>query len=185
MPDTVPRHHIKPPAQFNAENKTVKWKLWRQMFENYMVASNYVTLADAEKRAVILANITPKYYEIFTALKSWYYLRRSNKGVGDLLRRALLEDVRSLQVQEAAAGDWAGRLYVCEHSYLSGTAVQLRRASRRGGQAAAHLGNSRAAHLPGATFDGRHRDFRKCAKAIETTGDEHLRSWGYVTGQQH
>ena len=84
----------------------------------------------------------------------WYYLRRSNKGVGDLLRRALLEDVRSLQLQEAAAGDGARRLYVCEHSHLSGTAVRLRRVSRRGGQAAAHLGNSRAAHLPGATFDG-------------------------------
>ena len=108
----------------------------------------------------------------------WYYLRRSNKGVGDLLRRALLEDVRSLQLQEAAAGDWAGRLYVCEHSYLSGRAVRLRRAKRRGGQAAAHLADSRAAHLPGATFNGRHRDFRKCAKASETTGDDRLRAGG-------
>ena len=114
-----------------------------------------------------------------------YYLRRSNIGVGDLLRRALLEDVRSLQLQEAAAGDGAGRLYVCQHSRISGTAVRLRRASRRGGQAAAHLGNPRAAHLPGATFDGRHRDFRKCAKASETTGDERLRAGGYVTGRQH
>ena len=115
----------------------------------------------------------------------WYYLRGSNKGVEDLLRRALLEDVRSLQLQEAAAGDCAGRLYNCEHSYLSATAKRFRRASRRGGQAAAHLGNSRAAYLQGATFDGRLRDFRKCAKASETTGDERLRAGGYVTGQQH
>ena len=115
----------------------------------------------------------------------WYYLRRSNKGVGDLLRRALLKDVRSLQLQEAAAGDGAGRLYVCEHSHHIGTAVRLRRASRRGDQAAAHLRNSRAAHLPGANFDGRHRDFRKCAKASETTVKERLRAGGYVTGQQH
>ena len=70
MPDTVLRHHIKPPAQFNPDDKTVKWKLWRQMFENYMVASNYATLEDAEKRAVLLANITPKCYEIFMTLNS-------------------------------------------------------------------------------------------------------------------
>ena len=115
----------------------------------------------------------------------WYDLRRSNKGVGDLLRRALLEDVRSLHLQEADAGDGPRRLYVCEHSHFSGTAVRLRRASQRGGQAAAHLGNPRAAHLPGATFDGRHRDFRKCAKASETTRDERLQAGGYVTGRQH
>ena len=113
----------------------------------------------------------------------WYYLRRSNKGVGDLLRRALLEDIPSLQLQEAAAGDGEGRPYVCEHSHLSSTAVRLRRASRRGGQALAHLGNPRAAHLPGSTFDGRHRDFRKGAKASKTTGDERLRAGGYVTGR--
>ena len=70
MPDTVLRHHIKPPAQFNPYDKTVNWKLWRQMFENYMVASNYATLEDAEKRAVLLANSTPKCYEIFTTLNS-------------------------------------------------------------------------------------------------------------------
>ena len=35
-----------------------------------MVASNYATLEDAEKRAVLLANITPKCYEIFTTLNS-------------------------------------------------------------------------------------------------------------------
>ena len=70
MPDTVFRHHIKPAAQFNPDDKTVKWKLWRQMFENYMVASNYATLEDAEKRAVLLANITPKCYEIFMTLNS-------------------------------------------------------------------------------------------------------------------
>ena len=70
MPDTVLRHHIKPPAQFNPDDKTVEWKLWRQMFENYLVASNYATLEDAEKRAVLLANITPKCYEIFTTLNS-------------------------------------------------------------------------------------------------------------------
>ena len=150
-----------------------------------MVASNYVTLEDAEKRAVLLANITPKLLRDLYDAEFDNYLRRNNKGVGDLLRRALLEDLRSVQLQEAAAGDWAGRLYVCEHSYLSGTAVRLRRASRRGGQAAAHLGTSPAAHLTGATFDGRHRDFRKCAKASETTGDERLRAGGYVTGQQH
>ena len=56
--------------------------------------------------------------------------------------------------------------------------MRLRRERRRGGQAAAHLGNPRAAHLRGATFDGRHRDFRKCAKASETTGDERLRAGG-------
>ena len=109
MPDTVLRHHIKPTAQLNPDDKTVKWKLWRQLFENYMVASNYATLEDAEKRAILLANITPKCYQIFTTLNSGTTYAETIKA-GDLLRRALLEDVRSLQLQEAAARDGAGRL---------------------------------------------------------------------------
>ena len=40
------------------------------MFENYIVDSNYATIEDAEKRAVLLANITPKGYDIFTTQNS-------------------------------------------------------------------------------------------------------------------
>jgi hypothetical protein len=62
------RNHVKPPPSFNGADKTLKWKLWKSLFENYMIASNYVALTDAEKRAVLLANLHPSTYEIFMNL---------------------------------------------------------------------------------------------------------------------
>ena len=64
------RHHVKPPPQFNHEDKAIKWKLWQELFGNFLVASNYAALEDAEKRAILLANLHPKTYEIFATLQN-------------------------------------------------------------------------------------------------------------------
>ena len=62
------RHHVKPPPPFDNEDKTIRFKLWKSIFTNYMTASNYATLDDGEKRAVLLANLHPRVYEIFETL---------------------------------------------------------------------------------------------------------------------
>ena len=63
------RHHVKPPPQFNHEDKSIKFKLWKELFNNYLIASNYAALGDGEKRAILLANLHPRTYEIFSTLR--------------------------------------------------------------------------------------------------------------------
>lgn len=71
MPDQPQlRHHVKSPPQFNHEDKVIKWKLWKELFSNFLVASNYAALGDGEKRAILLANLHPKTYEIFSTLQN-------------------------------------------------------------------------------------------------------------------
>ena len=64
----VLRHHIKPPANYNPDDKAVRWKLWRSLFENYMTASNYGRLPHEEKKAVLLSHLHPRAFEIFSTL---------------------------------------------------------------------------------------------------------------------
>ena len=69
---STPTFHIKPPSQLNipeGQSAAKQWKLWKQMWENYVVVTNLSTRDNNYQKAVFLCTIGQPAMEIFNSFQ--------------------------------------------------------------------------------------------------------------------